>query len=800
MAPPPPSSLAGQTSLLGFFQKQPVASTSTLTTTSSPSKPRIPPDTLSDGSGRRRPGRLVTGSIKKRKISLEQGTVDEPVCLLDSSDEDLVEVELIEPREGGKQRQKRESSSSDFKLSLNASGVSPPGLPKVEGAATENCLDLDRCLVSESLPRTTRRSHPPSASKLSTKITGAEESSTGPDSHSIIIIDQETFEHMPSAATVSDGSKLVINDRPRSCLNWEQTTSQAAANESIDLTFSGVLQEKRAMSDIAPGEDDLPGLYRDEGFGMHDDEQEGMLDPGEDEEEDYERYGLGDDGEEEDPVEMIEDEDESSIEEDYKTKPSLPPPTKNAFAMMMTKSKTVDVWKDVEDDRSIKRGGKVIKAGERRRAPFFKVLTGMPICVDGFRYGKIPKVTAYLLSHAHSDHYTKLSKTWKHGPIYCSQTTANLIIRKLGVDSKWVKPLEFDKPTELPGTGGVVCTMIEANHCPGSAIFLFEGRRTVHAGDSPYVAQGLGGPKVYRYLHCGDFRACPKHVMHPAIRKAKLDEIYLDTTYLNPKYCFPPQPTVIESVSLLARELVQGGPMNIAQDSRSAITGSPGESKSMMTDWLHKFDTEEQKKTEADRIRRRGLRTLVAVGTYSIGKERIVKGIAHALGSRIYCDAYKRAIVNDQTEDPELNELITDNPSQSQVHMISLHDISHEGLTAYLKKHTTLFDRIIGFRPTGWTYTPNGGTNMSASADLNMLIARDQQATFDARDLKPSRGSSDKVTMYGGEPRMIPTVNVGSQGSRQKMDIWIKKWAVLKKKRLVDGRGGIIEYRSIDYW
>src|ERR1700743_1831300 len=101
--------------------------------------------------------------------------------------------------------------------------------------------------------------------------------------------------------------------------------------------------------------------------------------------------------------------------------------------------------------------------------------------------------------HAHSDHYTNLSASWKHGPIYCSQTTANLIIHMLSVDPKWVHPLPMDIETELPDTGGVKVTLIEANHCgyisqlmslvysprsgPGSCLFFFEGKQTVNAGD-----------------------------------------------------------------------------------------------------------------------------------------------------------------------------------------------------------------------------------------------------------------------------------------------------------------------------
>lgn len=137
--------------------------------------------------------------------------------------------------------------------------------------------------------------------------------------------------------------------------------------------------------------------------------------------------------------------------------------------------------------------------------------------------------------HAHSDHYTNLSSTWKNGPIYCSQGTANLIIHMLSVDRKWVHPLPMDVPTIIPNTGNVRVTLIEANHCPGSCLFLYEGPQTVNAGDTAFKSSFVGSPKIFRYLHCGDFRASPRHVLHPAIKGKKIDHVYLDTTYLDPK-------------------------------------------------------------------------------------------------------------------------------------------------------------------------------------------------------------------------------------------------------------------------
>ena len=47
-------------------------------------------------------------------------------------------------------------------------------------------------------------------------------------------------------------------------------------------------------------------------------------------------------------------------------------------------------------------------------------------------------------------------------------------------------------------------------------------------------------------LHVGDFRYEPRMAAHPAIRSLPLrgraiDLLYLDTTYCDPKYTFPPQ-------------------------------------------------------------------------------------------------------------------------------------------------------------------------------------------------------------------------------------------------------------------
>ncbi|KAF8889304.1 beta-lactamase-like protein [Infundibulicybe gibba] len=412
----------------------------------------------------------------------------------------------------------------------------------------------------------------------------------------------------------------------------------------------------------------------------------------------------------------------------------------------------------------------------------------MPIAVDAFQYGTIPNVTAYFLTHAHSDHYTNLSSTWTSGPIYCSEGTANLIVHMLSVDRKWVHALPMDTPTLIPDTNGVHVTLIEANHCPGSCLFYFEGPQT------PSSAGSSGSSTISRYLHCGDFRASPQHVLHPAVKGKKIDHVYLDTTYLDPKYTFPPQPVVISACAELASRISSGRPVNKQQSVDSWMTPKDPEAA--------------KKKTKTSRTL-----FIIIYSTYSIGKERIVKAVADALKAKVYCDARKMAILRCQA-DAILDALLTSDPLSADVHLVPLGMVTPDKLKTYLERFKGTFTKVVAFRPTGWSYAQPAG--MDQMPDIPTIIARSQKKDFTYNHLQPARTSTAAIQLYPvpysehssffeltcfamsfNWGKMIATVNVGSERSRAKMAKWVSRWEAERKKR---GADEVIPHRQLDYW
>jgi len=207
------------------------------------------------------------------------------------------------------------------------------------------------------------------------------------------------------------------------------------------------------------------------------------------------------------------------------------------------------------------------------------------VSVDRFCTGS----QAYFLTHLHQDHTRGLASAggWRHGPLYCSPTTARLLPARFpGIDASLLRPLSpgasaslslssdsSDRPLSLR------VTAIPALHCPGMlpspspplpirslhALLYTAGSELLTRGAIRRRSWSLrSGSLMYLFrgdlgcmLYTGDFRwelGCDrarraKQALHDALCGDTVDLLYLDNTYCHPSLNFPPRPVVAEQVS-----------------------------------------------------------------------------------------------------------------------------------------------------------------------------------------------------------------------------------------------------------
>ncbi|KAF9910940.1 DNA break repair nuclease [Linnemannia zychae] len=437
-----------------------------------------------------------------------------------------------------------------------------------------------------------------------------------------------------------------------------------------------------------------------------------------------------------------------------------------------------------------RKAGGNFKPKPSRPCPFYKKMPDTGFTVDAFCYGKVEGCDAYFLSHFHSDHYGGLTSTWDHGPIYCSSITANLVIKRLRVDEQYVKRLPMYEPTVI---GGVTVRLMDANHCPGSVLFVFD----------------LHNPKR-RYLHTGDFRATPDMITDPILRQPQnvpIDILYLDTTYSNPRYTFPPQDVVIqETARLICKEVGVQADLLPAVAAAAAPVVKTTRRVNLMESWLKKESGNSEKllsmSVKSSQITKSKQawkepaeknKIVICVGTYLIGKERVFKAIAKAINSKVYVQSQKLQIMQ-CLEDPELMDMLTNDRHEAQVHLLHMgSDMSPEALQDYLDSLAPTFVRLIAIRPTGWTFT---GTKKFTPANDNgpMDASTSSPKPPTSLEFRPSFMSAT-VKIYpvpysehssfselAGFVRslsihkVIPTVGVGSEKGRHAMNEWFKRW------------------------
>ena len=371
----------------------------------------------------------------------------------------------------------------------------------------------------------------------------------------------------------------------------------------------------------------------------------------------------------------------------------------NAFGILMTASKRQSraPKKNVKTKRSTWRR----RPAQRRdpnRVPSCKLIPTKPrpIVVDGFQFAAPSLSGLYFLSHFHADHYIGLQKNFNCGLIFCSEKTRALCLLRLRVHPDRIVALPMNKRVSLRPYDADLnlesVVLLDANHCPGACTFVFR----LSTGKS--------------YWHTGDFRFQRAMLENPALREfvpgfngsRRLDQLYLDTTYCDPRYDFPPQQKAISAVI-----------------------------RRMEPAW------------------RRDSTTCFFFGTYTIGKEKVFLEAARYFETKVcVLDSGKRKILNIALDDDVLSNYITHSTADTRacrMFVVSMSSLSFErigqiltsmyeakaareeknkdgrrqvdlmGNTVIPKPSKTLelgsFTNAMVFRPTGWAH--GGGRGRS---------------------------------------------------------------------------------------
>ncbi|KAA3674613.1 DNA cross-link repair 1A protein [Paragonimus westermani] len=353
----------------------------------------------------------------------------------------------------------------------------------------------------------------------------------------------------------------------------------------------------------------------------------------------------------------------------------------------------------------------------KTQCPFYKWIPGTRLTVDAFSYGLIDGCDGYLLSHFHSDHYKGLSASFT-GTIFCSNVTKSLVSLTFGSHLKVVS-LTLNSIMDVCG---VDVLAMDANHCPGSVMFLFRLPRTnqfiLHTGDFRFNLSMLNPPSPL-----ADF--VPQPVSHGK-PPPQLHSIYLDTTYENAvnsnldycssQYDFPTQDQIISAAIEVTRERLQ-----------------------------------------------KNSNTVVVCGMYTIGKERFVNGLAGELNLRVWLPAKQSKLIDMAAANGcpvciSLTKRTVSNPKRAQLHVVPMGQLNLSNLLRYQANlgppsQITPFNQstnhcrsvpILAWRPTGWahySWLKKKGTNNSI------------QTTLDSSTILPDglrlEHSSGNIRIYG---------------------------------------------------
>jgi DNA cross-link repair 1A protein len=186
---------------------------------------------------------------------------------------------------------------------------------------------------------------------------------------------------------------------------------------------------------------------------------------------------------------------------------------------------------------------------------------------------------------------------------------------------------------------------------------------------------------------------------------------------------------------------------------------------------------------------------LVAVGSYTIGKERMFTAIAEALDCRIWATSQKAKILK-ALGDKVIQSRLTETSSDAGVHVLEMkHVKNRREMEQYLElvgQGGRRFNHILTVTPTGWTHTRGASVESSLAS-----LAIQTYGKVSSLSVPYSEHSSFgelrrfvKFLQLKNYRQVIPTVNVGSERERERMNVLFQDWIAQDSRPEKRGRAG----------
>jgi hypothetical protein len=320
--------------------------------------------------------------------------------------------------------------------------------------------------------------------------------------------------------------------------------------------------------------------------------------------------------------------------------------------------------------------------------------------------------------------------------LYCSEVTAALAVNVLGVNVEQVRALPFGRVTPLPALPGVTLCLLPSNHCVGAAMMLFttSAGSYLHTGDFradpsmhalPQLARlaGIGSAGVVEvlldttYAHSKHTFGCQAEAIETAIETVRLE---LAGGGAAGTGSAPLSPSPSKKRSRLVFSAPTAPPQRLVDNTRYALSvadlrmraGSPlddhppaavggGASSQPQTGrvWVEDGPWGTgyvffQPHSEPLPVQPPGMhpgimacrfpglpaplgladtgRTLILISTYSVGKERLLFGIARALRLRLYMTSKKMRMVELMGLARGDLAMCTDRKTEAGVHVVGM--------------------------------------------------------------------------------------------------------------------------------